>query len=199
MLPSLENQFIEDTFHGVLHTANISLSSTLTPIYDGDGNLSPLSMGNGQLKFGSMNFPTSPPPSNEPLGTNGIDIAFNNIFPVGSVYFTRTSTAPTFLRGTWVRIAEGRFIANVGGRITPGNNYGEYDHLLSVNEMAWHNHMLTTGLDNFGRMNSGYKEITGNGVPGAGNDWYPTRETGGGVAHNNTPPSFALYIWTRTA
>lgn len=214
MLPSIAQTLIADGYYGVLHTANQPLSaSVLAQVYDGMGNPAPLKMGKDLLQFGSMTFPVSAGNFGQVLGTDGTNIVFMDVFPVGAVYFTTGNTNPgNFLGGTWTQIADGRFIVGVGigtqegtstgtqtKTFTAGENFGEYDHLLSIAEMPAHSHIIPTGIDNFGRTNSGNKEVTGQGVAGKGNDWGPTRPTGGSGAHNTMPPGFGLYIWERTA
>jgi len=214
MLPSLADILQADGYYGLLHTANVPVnSSELVQIYDGRGNPAPIKVGNNLLQFGSMGFPTSPGDFGQVLGSDGTDIVFMDVFPIGAVYFTTINVNPeTFLGGTWVAVAQGRFVVGVGEgtqagtstgtqtkTFTTGDNFGEYEHKLSVSEMPKHTHVIPTGISNFGRTNSANKEVTGQGVAGDGNDWAPTRTEGGDVAHNNLPPGFGLYIWERTA
>lgn len=214
MLPALANQFIADTYHGVLHTANQPLSGGYQTVYDGMGNPSALQLSVAgamvsNLRVGNLNIPTSAGSGGQLLGVVNNDLGFVDLpppppspFPVGSVFFTAINTNPGgFLDGTWISIGQGRFIVGVGtgtddfGRTRAfgaGSNNGEYEHQLSIAEMPAHTH---------GYKNE-YRGATRNRAwfePRAGEAIAQTEPTGGDMAHENTPPSIGLYIWQRTS
>ncbi len=124
-------------------------------------------------------------------------------FPIDSYYFSAVSTDPatTLGFGTWVREGEGRFISSVGTgtddnavsrQMVAGDNSGEYEVILTQQQMPRHSHTYT--LEN----------TRGSGAAGAedGNSSFTTpntSEAGNDQAHSNTPPSFGMYVWRRTA
>lgn len=113
-------------------------------------------------------------------------------YPVGSVYISFVSTSPASLfGGEWTQIKD-RFLVGVGSSYAAGDTGGEATHKLTVNELPSHSHNYS--------------------YPGneAGTEWYgasgtakgntvATTAVGGGAAHENRPPYFAVYIWRRTA
>ena len=143
------------------------------------------------------------------LGSGNLDI-LNMVYPVGSIYMSVNSTSPaTLFGGTWVAIAEGRTLVGVGtGTDINGDSMtwtseaegGEYFHTLTVNEMPSHNHS-TVYISSFpegvanARTGYGYNEVALN-KSSYGNT---VANTGGGQAHNNLQPFFAVYMWKRTA
>lgn len=74
----------------------------------------------------------------------------NLIYPVGSIYMSMSSTNPAELfGGTWEQIAQGRCLIGAGTgtdsrseskTFTAGATGGEYNHVLTVGELASHNH-----------------------------------------------------------
>ena len=146
------------------------------------------------------------------------------LFPVGSLFFTAVNTNPsTFMGGTWQRVAEGLFLVGVGkGTDTngvqrdfvAGANDGEYEHIQTVGELATHNHTVT---DEGHTHNVTYKDGTS-----ATASWTPSRtvfndggsssiatdsattgitidNAGLNQGMNTVNPSFAMYVWQRTA
>lgn len=206
MLPSLKDQFVADTYHGLLHTANKPLSAGLQTVYDGFGNESKLQLSKNGVRVGNLNIPTVAGQSGEVIGVVGDDIGFVSMFPIGAVYFTANNMNPSsFLGGTWLNISQGRFIVGVGTgtdsngdakTFTQGTNEGEYQHSISIDEMPLHKHNVLGRQERFGRTNSSSKLSTGSDITQKKGE---TDTVGGGLPHNNTPPSFGLYVWQRTA
>jgi microcystin-dependent protein len=228
-LPELTNEFIADSYKGLLHTSNQPVnSSELRQVYDGLGNQTALKISNSTIAVGPYTFPTN--------GTFGQTLVFDSagnltagsLFPVGAVFFTTNDTNPsTYLGGTWQRIAQGKFVAGVGNgsdgtysrTISAGDSGGKYQHILTESEMPSHNHTgvtasvgvsgdiilsgepsLLDGVQSIAHQNKGH---TGSGL-GANK---PLRldgqvfldDTGSDQPHENTPPTFGLYIWSRIA
>ena len=203
---SLTNTNISDTYTGVLHAKGEPIpASGLQDVYDGFGNKSSLKIGRaGQ----GIDIDGS-------LGASFI----NALYPVGAVIFSADNTNPgvRFTGTTWTQVAEGRFIAGVGTgndgtntqAVPAGNDStGKYKHTLTEAELPSHNHKTfkdisssTNNTANFaarkdasgGSQNYAIQSTTE--TP----DVFPTSNTGSGTAHNNTPPSFGLYVWKRTA
>lgn len=244
----LSDQYIDDTFDGLLHVAGQPIPSTgLVKVFDGLGNESSLSVGRsgngvsvsgtitttslnassnittGFLKAGNVNYPTSP-----------VDISLLNlIYPVGAVYFSAFSTSPALLfGGAWDRIADGMFIVGQGTGTDrndlsqyfgPGKSTsGEYKHTLTTGQLPSHSHTgygvsitseTTTGgsqvsnpWDTLKNKSVLVHDSGGHGIGTATSEVNGTLdteliidETGSDQSHNNTPPGFGLYVYTRTA
>jgi hypothetical protein len=203
MLPDLTDQFIADSYAGILHTSEIPATGTNLPqVYDGLGNKTSFSIGsdgNGGSFTGTLSS------GNYSIGNYATLIDY--LYPIGSVYFSVGNTNPaTRFAGTgWTQISEGRFIVGVGSdqddnsvtkTFTEGENNGEYQHTLTVAEMPSHRHTVLGRSENYGRTNSSSKTSVGTD---------PTRikgitgNTGDNLPHNNTPPGFGLYVWERTS
>jgi hypothetical protein len=160
------------------------------------------------LQAAKVNYPVS----------NSVVSIFELIYPIGSIYLNVLDINPgsVFSGTTWVKVSEGRFLVGVGSgndgstnkTFTVGDNYGEYDHKLSVGEMPSHTHSLMhPDGEQFYLINDGNDQApTSDGRfradgPNADNDgrYSPTiQKTGGDVAHNNIPPGFGVYVWQRT-
>jgi len=203
---SLTNTNISETYVGVLHAKGEAIPATgLQDVYDGFGNKSALKIGRaGQ----GIDIDGS-------LGASFI----NTLYPVGAVIFSADNINPgvRFSGTTWTQEAEGRFIAGVGTgndgtntqAVPAGNDStGKYKHSLTEAELPSHSHNTfkdisssTNNTANFaarkdasgGSQNYAIQSTTE--TP----DVFPTSNTGSGTAHNNTPPSFGLYVWKRTA
>lgn len=128
--------------------------------------------------------------------------------PVGSLYFSSSSTDPaTLFGGTWERVKD-KFILAAGDVYKEGETGGEANHQLSSSEMPSHTHAV---IKNFGNAEidvtnqpawaikmsaSGIANVQSNpsvgGLAGIG-------YTGGDTPHNNMPPYEVYYCWKRTA
>lgn len=128
------------------------------------------------------------------------------IYPVGSIYITVNNVNPdTLFGGKWEQI-EGKFLLAASSDYGAGEEGGEAEHTLTVDEMPAHNHeenkWLTSSANSFSGMaaqmstvknaNNVVTLINFTGARYTGN-------TGGGTAHNNMPPYIVVYIWKRTA
>lgn len=120
----------------------------------------------------------------------------DQIYPVGSIYMSVSSTDPgTLFGGTWARIRD-TFLLAAGDTYAAGATGGEATHTLTVNEMPSHNHS--------GRGWAAVKDGSGSYITLGGQDYVGdqsrvTNNRGGGAAHNNMPPYLAVYMWQRTA
>ena len=134
------------------------------------------------------------------------NMILNAVYPVGSIYMSVNSTSPaTLFGGTWVAISQGRTLVGVGtGTDINGDTMtwtaeatgGEYLHTLTVDEIPTHHHDV--GWDYEGATGGGHGTLlraTWNNPQYK----YDTYSTGGGQAHNNIQPFFAVYMWKRTA
>lgn len=116
----------------------------------------------------------------------------NLIYPIGSLYFSYTSTSPaTRFGGSWAAIT-GRFIYANAGIGTGGAN----THTLTTDEMPKHSHSLNIGMINYS-VSSSERHTTNWGSKWSGIAW--TDPSGGGKSHNNMPAFQTVYCWRRTA
>lgn len=228
MLPDLTDQFIADSYAGILHTSNVPVSqNNLTQVYDGLGNKTSMQIGaeNGGAAF-SGSVAVDGTASVDELSIAGYSTLINYLYPVGSVYFSATDTNPTFrfANTIWTQISQGRFITGVGiGTDTDGNNKtfnplnndGSYSKVLNSGNIPPHYHHVAANFINTLGTDSptadDYIAVSdGVGYRLKGTTVTPTlgrtsAAIGGSTdpteasAVSITPPSFGLYIWQRTA
>lgn len=147
-------------------------------------------------------------------------------YPVGSIYMSMSATNPSsFFGGTWVRFAQGRMLIGVneldGDFDWPGEIGGAKTHTLTEAEIPSHDHgagtLDTTGGDhthNIPRASNTGSHADRTAQGGASGATNPSTlgsgahdhnitgrvgNTGGGGAHNNMPPYYAVYMFRRTA
>lgn len=147
------------------------------------------------------------------------------VYPVGSIYANYTSTNPATLlgTGTWTQVGQGRCLAGIGQgtdqnavnkTLTVGDNDGSYEHVLTEAQLASHAH---GHRDRYFAETvyapAPYKEAfptpgynAGVGSPGidlTNTHFYyyddTSESTGSGDAHENMVPTYAVYLWRRTA
>lgn len=121
------------------------------------------------------------------------------VYAVGDIFISTNSTSPAArFGGTWEQIKD-TFLLASGDTYTAGATGGEAEHTLSVDEIAAHDHPVTS---------QGYNVTLVGNVPinGHASAWFyssggnsRTGSTGGGQAHNNMPPYLAVYVWKRIA
>ena len=195
---SLTNTNISNTYVGVLHAKGEAIpASGLQDVYDGFGNKSSLKIGRAGQGIDIDGG----------LGSSFIDA----LYPVGAVIFSADNTNPgvRFSGTTWIQEAEGRFIAGVGTgndgtntqAVPAGNDsIGEYKHTLTEAELPAHTHdTIVDNKDYTGIPNPTPHQRVGSHFNADYAISLTSSATGDGVAHNNTPPSFGLYVWKRTA
>jgi len=200
---SLTNTNISETYVGVLHAEGAPLpASGKADIYDGFGNKSALSVGREGEGI-------------EVSGTLGASFASaiaDVIYPVGSLFFSKDNNNPgSRMAGTsWMRVAEGQFIAGVGTgtdingathTVTSGDTdtAGEYEHTLTVNELAAHTHEVIVIDKDYNNELRPTQQNTGSHKNATYSLAIESTPTGGGQSHNNLPPAFGMYVWERTA
>lgn len=127
----------------------------------------------------------------------------NQMYPVGSLYFSTNSTSPaTIYGGTWERYSKGRTLVSANESdtdFTAGKTGGEKMHKLTVDEMPSHRHEVRKFATMQGGGTWNVDKIGGGQYNDAQTPSGYTQYTGGGKAHNNMPPYIAVYIWRRTA
>lgn len=127
----------------------------------------------------------------------------DQMYPVGSLYFSTNSTSPaTIYGGSWERYAQGRTLVSVNESdtdFTAGKTGGEKTHVLTVDEMPKHRHVVGKFATMQGGGGWNTDKIGGAQLNDAAvNDGY-TEYSGNSKAHNNMPPYIAIYLWRRTA
>lgn len=144
-----------------------------------------------------------------------------DVYPVGSIYMSVSSTSPaTLFGGTWSRIAQGRTLIGQGTSdqsFEAGDTGGSSTHELTEDEMPSHTHTYSPVMNYFKNgsysyylsqssvQNSGTKAVLslessssyGRGEITCTED-QTTDPSGAGSAHNNLPPYLVVYIWKRT-
>ncbi|MBR2780341.1 MAG: hypothetical protein IKD81_02870 [Eubacteriaceae bacterium] len=118
------------------------------------------------------------------------------IYPVGSIYMSTDQTSPQSLfGGSWERIKD-RFLLSAGDSYAAGAVGGEESHVLSLNEIPSHSHVVPgTTANNYGSGGTVFE----NWVNRTRDRDARTASAGSGAAHNNMPPYLAVYVWKRTA
>lgn len=124
----------------------------------------------------------------------------DNHFPVGTVYFNASDARnPSEILGfgTWESYSEGRTIVGISDSGTfsiLGDEMGEEVHVLTVNELARHDHGASS--NNVALQGGGNFEYTFNT---GGVTVRRTSMTGNNKGHNNIQPSKVAMIWERVA
>ena len=130
-----------------------------------------------------------------------LDNILDLFYPVGSIYMSVNEIYPgAIYGGSWVKWAEGRVPIGVETNDqdfeTVEKTGGEKNHVLTVDEMPSHTHILENGDNNIIADGS-----TGEGanVDASGQGYVQTKiaNTGGGQAHNNLQPYITCYFWKR--
>ena len=140
------------------------------------------------------------------LGVSGSGTTVLDMYPVGSIYQTTSSTFDPAAAwgGTWERIKD-RFLLAAGTAYAGGSTGGEATHKLTVQELPSHRHVMI--VNNEGSSSSwvpqfdGYVIKTDCVTQSKKNYQAKLAQNGAGLdqAHNNMPPYLAVYIWKRTA
>jgi hypothetical protein len=227
---NLETVNISDTYYSLLHSGGVPIPATGQPlIRDGSGTPTALKLGancNGATICGTLSATTLAGGSLNldskitPTQLNLLELV-KALYPLNAVIYTTDSINPGTRSGwvgtTWTQIAQGRFIVGVGTGIdsrgeskpiTPGNNAGEYNHILTEAEMPSHTHSLMVGTEQFYITNdkndknpTSLGRFRSDGPSGDKDGRYCSilPSAGGSSPHNNVPPGFGLYVWQRTA
>lgn len=142
-------------------------------------------------------------PDEEETGT-----ILDQVWPVGSIYISATSTSPASLfGGEWSQI-EDMFLLAAGSKYSFGSTGGEATHVLTEDEMPSHYHDFCYSDDGWNSELPAYMGRDGRysdssylGVSNAVDEFdsyeVSTSDVGGGAAHNNMPPYLAVNVWMR--
>lgn len=138
------------------------------------------------------------PPENGGTGKTDLSGLASDVlakaYPVGSFFFSTAATNPGTLLGfgTWEQVRD-TFLLACGTKYGAGSKGGEASHTLTVDEMPSHSHEFSLMISN-GSSNVWPASGLGSIVATTS-----TKAAGGGQAHNNMPPYWAVYVWHRTA
>jgi len=228
-LPNLTDEFIADAYTGFLHTSNTPIvGNDPVVMYDGLGNKTALSIGaetkgikiSGKLEADTISVVGF---------NNIIDFLYpvDSLYLTATLVnpqtrFIGTTWAQVSQGRFLVGVGNGTDDNTSSRSFTEGNNSGEYTVALTVGQIPEHNHLngvRTEGLSNgtqhphiYGASRQDMDENRTSSNPDA--SYYSadaigtfnstnrqgfTSRTGGGNAHNNTPPSFGVYVWRRTS
>ena len=132
-----------------------------------------------------------------------------DVYPVGTYYYSSSSTSPASLfGGSWTAVKDA-FIFGSGKNYKVGDKGGELVHTLSLSEIPHHNHSMSNTDPDVRALVIGGQTGTGETTDGfaSGPLWagmqkgrlQATANNGEGNAHNNMPPFITANIWRRTA
>lgn len=132
-----------------------------------------------------------------------------DVYPVGTYYYSSSSTSPASLfGGNWTAVKDA-FIFGSGTNYKVGDTGGELVHTLSLSEIPRHQHLMNTDPDVRVLSVGGSSGETTLGFVGGGTNtlWngmqkgriQTTAYNGGGNGHNNMPPFVTANIWRRVA
>ena len=136
---------------------------------------------------------------NGTLKISGTNI-FNLIYPVGSYYWSSSSTNPAALfGGTWAQVTD-KFVLAAGSSYPAGSTGGAENVTLTTNQMPSHSHVIVAEdgyiLGTYGGV--GPSHGIRYDIASRGDTWFASA-TGGNQSHTNMPPYIVAYCWRRTA
>lgn len=133
-----------------------------------------------------------------------------DIYPIGSVYISKSSTFDpnTAWGGTWEKIGADLTLRQAGNSHSVGTTYGEAEHVLTNDELP----VITPtihGANSDGNLTlsntwasyineSAWSQLLPGSSPVKYYEVAVGDTVGKGVAHNNIGPSLAVNIWVRT-
>lgn len=131
--------------------------------------------------------------------TSFINDVFDEIYPIGSIYMSHSTTNPSQLfGGYWAQIKD-TFLLAAGNTYTNGSTGGEATHTLTISEMPSHRHQQTNGIvfqNNRSLPTSSYtianQQQSGVYTQNTGGD-----SNGNTVPHNNMPPYYTVNVWKK--
>ena len=118
------------------------------------------------------------------------------VHPIGSFYDTDDADFdPNKVWGGSWELYVNRVRVGAGDLYQLGDEFGEAEHTLTLNEMPTHQHSINIYANSSGSIAGGYVGYD-QSVSGA---QYTTNSLGGSEPHNNLQPSYAVYMWHRIA
>lgn len=139
----------------------------------------------------------------------GAWVDVDDIYPVGAIYISTSSTNPwTLFGGTWATFGAGRTLVGLDSGQTEFDSVqetgGEKTHTLTVNEMPSHTHWLTRAVgdatDSWGGAWYWLATSFWWDVPEESetDDYDMMSSVWSSQAHNNLQPYIVVYMWKRT-
>lgn len=127
-------------------------------------------------------------------------IAFEKIYPVGSIYMSADASYPGDLfGGTWEQLKD-RFLLGAGDTYSVGSTGGESSVTLSIAEMPTHSHGFYADSTNVAVAQSwGDKTIYPPPANANNTNSALIATSGEGKSHENMPPYLVVHMWKRTA
>lgn len=135
------------------------------------------------------------------LKGSGGGITLDDVYPIGSIYMSISSTNPaTLFGGSWTRIKDTFLLASGDTYSSDGDvdtaQHGSATVKLTINEIPSHHHQTGDRQTYNGSGNA--HALIGYGTSVSTSN-VNTSNVGGGQAHNNMPPYMAVYVWKRTS
>lgn len=136
------------------------------------------------------------------------NIVRDTYYPIGKMYITMGNEDPNeTIGGTWELTATGKVLVGVDPSDvdfnTVGKTGGEKTHILKVDEMPSHNHLLCGSPADSADWIDGVQRVKYDVNKKTASNTYtlaqPVFNTGGSQAHNNVQPYVAVYMWKRIA
>lgn len=151
--------------------------------------------------------------------TGGTIALKDQIYPVGAIYLSYTSTSPaSFFGGTWTQITGDYYLMLSNGTGTGGSNSTSYTpsgsvggHTLTINEIPVHSHLVTNKTTSYGQgSQSSWRCLswTGTNADWTQDVWSGNQGSGWSHDHGFTgtaatitinPKYYKVYAWRRTA
>lgn len=146
---------------------------------------------------------------------NDLEEAIETVrYAVGDVHITEDTSNPEqkFGYGKWKLISRGRVLTGIDAKQdgdstdyqpdqdfqTAGQEGGEKEHTLTVEELPAHNHNWKSFTVNADGGNYATGMFTSDSRWGATRE-KPTENAGADKPHNNLQPYYCVYMWRRTA
>lgn len=133
---------------------------------------------------------------------NDSSLSLLTFYPIGTVYQSFNEESPASLfGGEWEKM-ENTFLYGSGTK-SVGDTGGEEEHVLTIAELAKHDHPSPTSNDGYWRYGGELNHLAAH-TPGVTNPVWArstqnVKEQGEDQPHNNMPPYIVCNIWKRTA
>lgn len=143
----------------------------------------------------------------------------DQIYPVGAIYLSYTSTSPaSFFGGTWTQITGDYYLMLSNATGTGGSNSTSYTpsgtvagHTLTTSEMPSHTHLVTNKTTSYGTgSQTSWRCLSWSGTNADFTQEVYSGSSGGSGSHSHgftgtaatitiTPQYYKVYAWRRTA
>lgn len=125
---------------------------------------------------------------------------------IGSFYFTMNAADDPNNKWNWMtwELVTDKFLLGAGNLYEGGTEGGEAEHVLTISELAAHQHVIRRDMNGV-EIGLGGGTGTGNSISGTFTNTQiyvnsmGASSTGGSQPHNNMPPYLSIFMWTRVA